>query len=165
VVGRITRPHGVRGTLRIAPMTDHPERFRQLKQIWLSHSETERTPFSITRVQMQPDAVLVTLAGIDDRDAAEQWRAAWVEIPGTEVLPLPEGKHYLFEIIGVQVVTEDGVALGQVVDILRNPAHDVYVVRGEEREYLIPAVPEFIRQIDSETGLMIVHVVDGLLEL
>ena len=165
MIGRVTRPHGVRGALRVAPMTDDPERFHRLKQLWLSRSETERTPFTITRVQLQPEAVLLTVAGIDDRNAAEAWREAWVEIPGSEVLPLPEGQHYLFEIIGVQVVTEEGTALGQVVDILRNPAHDVYVVRGEEREYLIPAVPEFIRQIDSETGLMIIHVVDGLLEL
>ncbi len=146
-------------------MTDDPGRFHKLKQVWFSRDETTRTPFTIVRVQLQPDGVLLTVAGIDDRNMAEAWREAWVEIPGSEVMPLPEGKHYLFEIIGVQVVTEEGTALGQVVDILRNPAHDVYVVRGEEREFLIPAVPEFIRQIDSETGLMIIHVVDGLLDL
>ncbi|HNW58414.1 MAG TPA: ribosome maturation factor RimM [bacterium] len=164
-MGRITRPHGVRGALRVTPMTDDPGRFHKLKQVWFSRDETTRTPFTIVRVQLQPDGVLLTVAGIDDRNMAEAWREAWVEIPGSEVMPLPEGKHYLFEIIGVQVVTEEGTALGQVVDILRNPAHDVYVVRGEEREFLIPAVPEFIRQIDSETGLMIIHVVDGLLDL
>ena len=136
-----------------------------LKQVWFNRGDDVRTPFTLSRVQIVPDGVVITLAEINDRNAAEEWRQAWVEIPGDEVLPLAEGQHYLFEIIGVQVVTEEGVALGEVVDILRNPAHDVYVVRGEEREYLIPAVPEFIRQIDSETGLMIIHVVDGLLDL
>ncbi len=165
VIGQVRRPHGIRGALRVAPMTDDPERYHLLKRIWLNHGDDQRTPFIISRVQLLPDGVVISLEGISDRNAAENWRQAWVEIPGDEVLPLTEGRHYLFEIIGVQVVTEEGVALGEVVDILRNPAHDVYVVRGEEREYLIPAVPEFIRQIDSETGLMIIHVVDGLLDL
>jgi 16S rRNA processing protein RimM len=165
VIGQVRRPHGIRGALRVAPMTDDPERFHLLKKVWFSLGDDERKPFTPTRVQVLPDAVLLTVSEISDRNGAELWRQAYVEIPGEEILPLAEGKHYLFEIIGVQVVTEEGVALGQVVDILRNPAHDVYLVRGEEREYLIPAVPEFIRQIDSETGIMIIHVVDGLLDL
>ncbi|HNY91639.1 MAG: Ribosome maturation factor RimM [bacterium ADurb.Bin431] len=165
VIGQVRRPHGIRGALRVAPLTDDPERYHLLKRVWLNHGDDERTPFTLAQVQLIPDGIILSLDGISDRNAAETWRQAWVEIPGEEVLPLAEGRHYIFEIIGVQVVTEEGVALGEVVDILRNPAHDVYVVRGDEREYLIPAVPEFIRQIDSETGLMIVHVVDGLLDL
>jgi 16S rRNA processing protein RimM len=165
VIGQIRRPHGVRGAVSVAIMTDNPDRFNLLKQVWFNRGDDLRMPFTLTRVQKMPGAVVLTVAEITDRDAADGWRQAWVEIPGDEILPLEEGKHYLFEIIGLQVVTDEDVALGEVVDILRNPAHDVYVVRGEEREYLIPAVPEFIRQIDSESGIMIIHVVDGLLDL
>ena len=165
MIGHITKAHGIRGALRIAPLTDDPKRFHLLKEVWFNRGGRERTSFTPTRVQIVPDAVLLTVAELSDRNAAEAWREADVEIPGDQVLPLAEGQHYLFEIMGICVVTEEGKTLGEVVDIVRNPAHDVYVVRGEEREYLIPAVPEFVRQIDSESGLMIVHIIDGLLDL
>lgn len=165
VIGQVRRPHGVRGTLRVAPMTEDPHRYRRLEQVYLSRGDDQRTLFAIEKVEIAHEAILLTLQGIDSRDRAEEWRQAWVEIPGEQILPLEEGQHYLFEIVGLQVQSEDGENLGTVVDILRNPAHDVYVVKQDDREFMVPAVPEFIRQIDSESGIMIIHLVDGLLEL
>ncbi len=165
VIGKVRRPHGIRGVLRIGIMTDDPHRFRLLREIYLSRNDHDRKRFAIINVGIVPDAILLTLEGIDSRDDAESWRDAWVEITGDQIMPLEEGQHYLFEILGLQVQTEEGEILGTVVDILRNPAHDVYVIKQDEREFMVPAVPEFIRQIDSESGIMIIHVVDGLLEL
>lgn len=165
VIGQVRRPHGIRGALRVAVMSDDPGRFDLLKEIWLNPGDDGRTRFTLTRVQVVPDGVILSVDGIGDRTAAESWRQAWVEIPGDQILPLPEGKHYLFELIGLKVVSEEGEPLGEVIEVMRNPAHDLYVVRGARRDHLIPAVPEFIRRIDSEKGIMVVHLVDGLLDL
>lgn len=165
VIGQVRRPHGIRGALRVAVMSDDPERFHRLEEIWLNPGDDQRTRFTLTRVQVVPDGVILTVAEIGDRTAAETWRQAWIEIPGEQILPLPEGKHYLFELIGLKVVSEAGEPLGEVIEVMRTPAHDLYVVRGAARDHLIPAVPEFVRQIDSETGIMVVHLVEGLLDL
>jgi 16S rRNA processing protein RimM len=165
VIGQVRRPHGVRGTLRVAPLTEDPQRFLHLETVYLNLKDDQRTLFTIDRVQVANDAILISLKEIESRETADLWRAAWVEIPGDQIMPIEDGQHYLFEIVGLQVHSEEGEPLGEVIDILRNPAHDVYVVRNNEREFMVPAVPEFIRQIDSESGIMIIHLVDGLLDL
>jgi len=164
IIGRVRRAHGVRGVLRVEPMTDHPGRFEILKQVYLRSDEAGRTLFSILKIKMAGEAVLLTLEGIDSRETADIWRQAWVEIPGEDALPLPPGKRYLFELIGLRVVSESGRQVGAVQDIISYPWYDVYVVRDGEHETLIPGVAQIIVRVDDQRGVMIIRDLEGLLE-
>jgi 16S rRNA processing protein RimM len=107
-------------------------------------------------------ALLLKLGGCDDRNAADGLRGRLVQIPIEDAGPLEEGEYFHFEVVGVQVETEDGERLGQVVEVLETKAHDVYIVRGPEGELLLPAVESVVRELDLEYGRMVVRLLSGM---
>jgi len=163
IVGRVLRPHGIRGELRVAPETDFPERLAGLHEAVLLQGG-RITPVHVERARPHGREVLVKLAGIDSMDQAERWRGAEVAVPRREAAALPEGRHYVFEIIGLRVQTDTGEELGTVAEILRTGSNDVYVVRGAGREYLIPAISTVIARLDPAAGLLVVRPLPGMLE-
>jgi len=162
VVGRVIRPHGVRGELRVQPDTDFPQRLRTLPQAVLVTAERS-TPVRVEAVRPAGEAVLVKVAGIDSAEAAAAWRGAYLAVPPELAAPLPAGRHYVFDVLGLTVETEDGRVLGTVDEVLRTPAHDVYVVRGA-REVLLPAISSVVLQVDPAGGRMVVRPLPGMLE-
>ncbi len=165
VIGQVLRPHGVRGALRVLPLTDHPRRFEKNRIVFLSHQGQKRQRFSIAQALMADGGVvLLQLAELTSREAAAEWRGAIVEIPGEEVTPLPAGEYYIFELIGLGVETQNGQKIGTLCDIQSYPWHDIYVVRNDQREYLIPAVAEIIVKVDTQAGVIIINAIDGLLD-
>jgi len=88
-----------------------------------------------------------------------------IQVKRSSVPELPEDVYYQFEILDADVFTDDGKRLGVVTDIMETGAHDVYVVQGDDREFLIPANQEIVRQIDRERGRIMVHPLEGLLDL
>ena len=104
------------------------------------------------------------MAGITDRNQAGQLKGQWVQVPIEEAIPLPEGSFYLYQLVGLQVITTDGNNLGSVADIIETGANDVYVIRkGGRQEVLVPAIPDVVKSIDIEQGQMIVELIDGLI--
>ncbi|MBN2357043.1 16S rRNA processing protein RimM [candidate division KSB1 bacterium] len=164
VIGRVLRPHGVRGVLRVKALSDHPRRFQIIRHLYLSHEGEGRKLFTIHHAKTVHGAVLLQLHEIQTREQAELWRGALVEIPGAEVPHLPEGKQYLFELIGLEVQTQNGLRIGALSDVISYPWHDVYVVRNDAREYLIPAVADIILDVDEQAGVMTINAIDGLLD-
>jgi 16S rRNA processing protein RimM len=164
VIGYVTKPHGVRGALRIEPITDDPQRFNQLAHIFLTLDEQSRHEFQINKVQIGPKFVIISLDEITDRNEAEKWKNAYVEIPRDKVVPLPEGQNYYFELIGALVQTKSGEKIGHLVDVLNYPANDVYVVKSELKEILIPVVPDIVVESDAENGTITIDPIEGLLD-
>ncbi len=164
-VGRVLRPHGVRGELRVEIITDYPERLTQHAYFYLAHPDspdvTRRYPVEGLRFHTQ--VLLLKLDGCDDRNAADELRGMLVQIPVEEAVPLEEGEYYLFQLVGVRVETESGEWLGQVVDVIETGANDVYVVRGPQGEVLLPAIDDVILDLDLESKRMVVHLIPGLL--
>lgn len=163
VIGKVLRPHGVQGELRLMPLTENPERFRKLNAVFLNR-DGGRWLFPITGVKLSPSAVLIRLQGITTRTEAENWRGSLVEIEAKDVQPLAEGEHYFFELIGMTVESESGQKVGIVTDVLSYPAQDLYVVESAGREILIPAVPAIVRRVDTERRVMVIHALEGLLD-
>lgn len=163
VVGRIVAPHGIRGEIRLRPETDFPGRFATLRRARLIHGG-RTTEVQIEAARAHRDGLILALRGIDGRDAARALRGALLAVPRSELVPLAEGSFYLFEIIGLRVCTDDGRALGVVDEVLRGPAHDVYVVRDGGRRVLVPAVRQIVRTVDRERGEMVVSLPAGLEE-
>jgi 16S rRNA processing protein RimM len=165
VVGRILRPHGIRGELRVGVITDYPERLGQQACFYLappdSPEEVQRYP--VERLRWHGDALLLKLGGCDDRNAADELRGMLVQIPIEAAVPLEEGEYYHFQLVGVRVETESGEWLGQVVEVLATGANDVYVVRGPWGEVLLPAVDDVVCELDLELRRMVVHLLPGML--
>ena len=163
-IGRVVGVHGVRGELTVEILTEDPNRFRLLDRVFIGPEDEEPTPWGLTGYRLHHGRALLKLAGCDDRTCAETFRSQLVQVRRKDALPLAEGEHYEYEILGLHVRTEAGEQLGTVVEILDTGANDVYVVRGPDRhEILIPAMDSVIHEIDTETGWLVIELPEGLL--
>jgi 16S rRNA processing protein RimM len=162
-IGRVTRAHGIRGEISVIVLTDFPERFETTEWLYLG-DEFEATAYRLEAYRWHKRHVLLTLAGVSNRTQAEQLQGQFVQIPVGDAMPLPEGSFYLYQLIGLRVITVDGKVLGNISNILETGANDVYVVTAEngEPEILLPAIPDVVKSIDVETGHIIVELIGGL---
>jgi len=161
-IGKIVRAHGLRGEVSVAVLTGFPERFETTEWVYLGN-EFEATAYRVESYRWHKDNVLLTLAGVTDRTQAEALRGQFVQVPIGEAVPLPEGAYYFYQLIGLQVQTTTGEFLGTITDIMETGANDVYVVQNEDRELLLPAIPDVIKTVDIANGTMVVQVIDGLI--
>lgn len=166
LLGEVLRPHGVRGELRVRLLTDYPERIGQMAQVFLGTGPDDDAPqtYDVQHMRMNTPYGLLKLKGIDDRDDADTLRSLFVMVDLEHAVPLEEGEFYLYQLIGITVKQQDGVTLGQIIDVLETGANDVYVVDSPQYgEVLIPVTDETIIKTDVESGEMIVRLPDGLL--
>lgn len=159
VVGRIVAPWGIQGEVKVEVLTDNPKRFSPRSRVYL-----QGNPITIERTRRIGKSEVVKLAGVDTRNAAEELRGLLLEVTEADLMPLQPGEYYEHQIIGLQVLTKEGTALGEVTEVLHTGSNDVYIVRGEKREYLIPAIADVVRDIDLDQGKITIEVIPGLLE-
>ncbi len=162
-IGKISRTRGTRGEMVVIPLTDDPNRFFTLEEVCVEKEGNKRV-FKIKCVKKFKKKIFISLEGIDSPEAAKALVGAFLEIEKESLLPLPEGRYYIFEIIGLKVKTESGEILGEVKEVLSFPANDVYVVKKDKKEYNIPAIKEVIKKIDLKKKLIIIKPLEGLLE-
>jgi 16S rRNA processing protein RimM len=156
-IGEVLGAWGLKGAFRVRPLTDFPERFEPGETVFI-----EGVPNVIQTSSWQKDGVIVTLPGIDTPEAAAGMRRKNLDIPATELRELPAGQYYQFDIIGMEVLTVDGVVLGKVTNIL-DCGNDVYVVKSESKEILIPATKDVIKNIDLKNKIITIEPIEGLL--
>ncbi len=162
-IGQITSPHGVAGEVRVFPLTDFPERFAKLRKALLG---PDARPVAVNARGTVKNMIILQIDGVTDRDQADKLRLQYVQVPKSEVYPLPPGHHYVFDLIGLSVIDPEGKPLGKLVDVDKSsPVHDLYVVETAPRKrYLVPAVQQFVKEIDLEKGHVVVAPIPGLLE-
>ena len=158
-IGRVLRPHGVRGELLLETLTDFPEQLEEVETVYLGEAAE---PHPLRGVRRHRDQFLIHLADCPDRDAAEAFRGQLVQIRAEPVAPPPPGRYYQYQLIGLSVITDEGEPLGEIVDVLETGSNDVYVVQGPSGELLLPALRSVIQRIDLESRRMIVHLIPGL---
>jgi 16S rRNA processing protein RimM len=156
-IGRIVAPRGVRGELKVEPLTDFPERFAPGQVIWLGGLRRE-----VEGSRQQRSHLLLKLAGVDSAEQAAALRGELLEVPQEELHALGEGQYYRFQLQGMAVYDTAGQALGTIVDILSTGANDVYVVRGPRGELLLPAIEEVVKEVNAEGGRMVVELMEGM---
>lgn len=166
LLGEVLRPHGLRGELRVRLLTDYPERIEGLEQIHLAtdvHGRQVRA-CQVQHMRMHQRYGLLKLAGVDDRNAAEMLRELKVLVAIEDAVPLEEEEFYLFQLIGLQVLTLDGCDLGKVRDIIETGANDVYIVDSPDHgEILIPATADTLLETNISGGFLRVQLPEGLL--
>jgi len=159
-VGFLRRPHGLRGEIVMDLHTDFPERLKRGRKLLVSE---EHKLLTIEGVREHQKGVLIKFNGIDTPEDAGQFRNQWVYVKASDVPPLPEGQLYQHELLGMQVVDEDANQLGELVEIIKTGANDVYVVRDADgREILLPVIPSVILDLDPARRLIRVHLLEGL---
>lgn len=160
VIGLITTTFGRKGEVKVRPDTDFPERFDDLKEVYVAGDNIPGRLVRIEKVWHHKGAVIVKFEGVDDMNAAETYRGAEVRVPETMIAPLGEDEYYIHDLIGMDVVTTEGEDLGKLKEVLRSPANDVYITDRA----MIPAVKEFVVSIDLEAKKMVVKAVEGLVQ-
>ncbi len=165
-VGIILRPHGLRGMVKVRPLTDDPNRYFDLKKVGLHQKGRRLGEFSIERVEMSaPQSLLVKFRGRDSINDVEALRGAELRIPRAECLPTASDQFYHFDLIGLPVQTTAGRALGTVSSIMEHPGNDVWVVHdAEHNELLIPAIASVVKEVDLEKKRIVVAPLPGLFE-
>ena len=161
LIGRVTKPHGVRGEVRVLPHTDVLERFTWLETVYVGAKAPRLIKVESARVHK--NFALLKLAGYNNRQEAEQLRGQQLLIPKEEAIPLEEGEYFLYQLEGLQVFTESDELLGVIVEVLETKANNVFIVHGEQGEILLPDIPDVIQEIDFENGRVQVHLLPGLI--
>ncbi|MDI3538133.1 MAG: rRNA processing protein RimM [Bacillota bacterium] len=162
-IGQVTSAHGVRGEMNLALLTDFPERVRRLKRVYLVLGEEVRGPYAVTRARLAGSKAIIKLEGIDTREAAKALGKWEVAVTKDDVVELPPGHYYYFQLVGLPVYTTEGENLGNVVEIIDLPSNDVYVVKNDAgQEILLPATHEVVREINLEDKYLKVYLIPGL---
>ena len=164
IIGQVVRPHGIRGAVKVLPLTDDPQRFTLLKTVHLGKEDQPESSYAVKKVQVQNDQIILSLNGIDSRDEAEMHRREYVQIPLSETEPLPEGAYYLYQLVGLRMITNTGASVGVVKDVESYPAHDMFVVSSGEREILVPDVPDIVEKVDVGAGEIVINPIPGLID-
>jgi 16S rRNA processing protein RimM len=161
-VGFIRRPHGIRGELIMDIHTDFPDRLHAGTKVFLSE---EHRPAKLASVRPHGTSLLVSFRGMDSPETAGRLRNTWVYVTTADRPPLPDGKVYQHQILGLRVITDEGRELGQLVDIFETGANNIYVVKtADGKEILLPAIPDVVLGIDLPNGEIKVHLLEGLIE-
>lgn len=159
-VGRVLRPHGLRGDLLLEPASDLANTLRPGTTVYLGASRERAV---IRSLRAHGRQYLVLLEGSVDRSGAEGWRDLVVYVHFDQAAPLPEHTYYRWQIIGLQVWSDEQESLGRIVEILETGANDVYVVRSESgQELLLPAIEPVVLEVDLAEKRMTVHLLPGL---
>lgn len=158
-VARVLAPHGIRGELRCEQITHFPERFRHTERLYAGG---DHRPLVLERARITGRRILMKLAGVENREQADALVGQILYVPESEAVLLPPGSYFWHQILGMRVLSTEGAELGHVVDILQTGSNDVYVVHGDGREILIPALQEVVRAVDLEQGCMTVQLIAGL---
>src|SRR5690349_14719046 len=160
-IGYLRRPHGVSGEIIMDLHTDFPDRVKSGRKIYIGEKHEAAT---FDTVRIHGDSMLISMKGYDTPEAVGRFRNQWVYVKAKEIPPLPEGQHYQYEYIDLDVVDDNGNSLGKIAEILETGANDVYVVRSEDgKEILLPAIPSVVLEVDMEARRMKVHLLEGLI--
>lgn len=162
LIGKIGMPFGIRGQVKLHAVTSRPEHLDKLKTVYVGDKQVAH---GLRRViEHKPGLLLLTLSGIDDRNAAETLRGAEVFIRETDAAPLDEDEYFLHDLPGLQVETIAGAPLGTVKEVLETGANEVLVVtRPEGGEVLIPMIRDVVKSLDIPAKRLVVELIPGLL--
>lgn len=164
-IGKVLGPHGIRGQVRIIPYSGDSASITSLRSILLRAPGGPYDSYEVTKAVEHKKQVLVTLKSFDDINQVLSLTGREVYIRRDQFPELPEDEFYWCDLLGLDVQTEDGETLGELVDIFETGSNDVYVVKAGDREILIPATDEVVLAVNLDDKRMIIRPPDGLLDL
>lgn len=152
----MVRTHGTRGWVRVEVYSGLPHRFESVRVVFFRGAAGAEGKI-LSQYELLGNAVLLKFKGVDDREAAKALVGKEIWLPEDQIIELPENEYFVHDLIGLNVFDTEGNLLGRLEDVMLMAGNDVYVVRGERGEILIPAVEEFIREVDLKGGKIVVR--------
>lgn len=164
-VGKIVNTHGLRGEVKVVPWTDYPEVFEDIEYVYAQkRGEYER--LDIAGIKYQKGNIIVRFSQIKDINEAEKYKNLVLYAERELLGELPEGVYYIADLIGLEVVKEDGESIGAIADVLNTGSNDIYDVKREgKKNLLIPVIDEVVLNIDMENKKVTVRMMEGLEDL
>lgn len=162
-VGRIINTHGIKGELKVFPLTDNLDRFDDLKIVYLGNNKEK---VEIEQVKYHKGLVIIKFREFDNINQVLRFKDDFIYIDEEDKVKLPEGHYFIFDIIDCDVYDTEGRKIGIVIDVLQYTSNDVYVVKDQDKnkQYLIPAVKQFIVDIDVDNKKIIIDPIEGMIE-
>ncbi len=162
-IGIITSPHGVRGEVKVYPTTDDIKRFSGLKEVLLETKQGIST-VHVRSVKYHKDMVILGFTEYEDMDSVQVLRECSLYVTRDKAIKLSKDEYFIADLIGMNVHTDMGID-GKLVDVMKTGANDVYVIKlDDDRELLLPAIADCVLNVDTQEGVMDVHVLPGLLD-
>ncbi len=163
-VGVITSTHGVRGEVKVFPTTDDPNRFKRLKEVILDTGKAEIV-LEVEGVKFFKQFVILKFKGFDNINDIEKYRQKSLYVTRQNAVRLKKDEYFVADLMGMEVVDEQNAKIGVLKSVMETGANDVYVIAMTDgRELLLPAIKQCILNVDMESNVMQVHVLDGLLD-
>ena len=164
-VGVVTKPHGLKGEVKVYPTTSDPKRFKDLDVVYLVVKEKE-VPLHVESVKYFKNQVIVKFKEYSRIEEVEEYRNCDMMVTREDAIELKEGEYFLYDVIGYAIEDEDKKALGTVKDVFETGANPVFVVElNDGKDVLFPVIDECILQVDTEKELVTAHVMEGLMDI
>ncbi len=151
VVGNIAKPQGIRGEVKVTPLTDDPQRFAKLKSVFIDDKR-----YNVKGARVSQNGVFLSLENIDDRNTAELLRGKDIVIERNQAVKLPQDSYFIVDIIGCKVMADEQT-IGKVIDVLQYGSADIYVIKTEDKKRaMIPSIKSLILDTDIVNKTIIV---------
>ncbi|SHJ05168.1 ribosome maturation factor RimM [Lutispora thermophila] len=161
-IGQIVNTHGIRGEVKVYPLTDDIKRFDKVDRVYVEEND-ELMPLDVTNVKYMKNMVIIKFKTINDINSAEKLRNKYIKVHRKDAVKLPKDAYLICDLIGLTVMTKSGEILGKVKDVFQTGSNDVFVVKSEEREILIPGLKSIFKKVDLEAQEIIVELPEGLI--
>ncbi|WP_422485158.1 ribosome maturation factor RimM [Gudongella sp. DL1XJH-153] len=162
IIGKITGTHGIKGDLKVYPLTDSTERFFDLVKVYIGDKKIE---VQLNSVKLHKGIVLLQFEGFEDINKVLNFKDEYVYVDEDDKVELPENHYFISDLLGCSVYDKMESLIGTITDVIQNSANDVYVVTNKSgKDYLIPAVEAFVVLVDVESKKMIVDPIEGMIE-
>ncbi|MFY9285444.1 MAG: ribosome maturation factor RimM [Tissierellaceae bacterium] len=163
IIGKITNTHGIKGEVRVYPLTDNIERFSDLDKVYIGEAKRQA---SVKTVKYHKGLAILGFEEFDNINQVLDFKDQYLYIDDEDRIVLPEDRYFIFDLIGCEVFDMANKSFGHIVDVILNMGNDVYVIKNHkgDKEYLIPAVKEFIKTIDIDKKKIVIDPIEGMIE-
>ena len=165
IIGKIVKPFGIRGEVKIYPITDSLLRFKDLRHAYMQNGSLYDR-YEVNHVRLSTEFVLLKFKGLESRTDAEKFRDKYIYVDRENAVELEDSSYFYYDLLDCKVITTEGALVGMVCDVQNAGSCDVYFVRTQskdENELLIPAVSSVVKNIDIKKKEITIDLIDGLL--
>ncbi len=161
-IGKIVKAHGLKGRVKVLSYLESGELLRSLDEVYIGQQNGNNVRFCLRDFQVKGKCFYLEMEGVESIDQAEALLGLPVLVSVDRLEPLEEGQYYWQQLMGLEVITEEGLFVGKIAEIFPTGSNDVFVCRGGEKEVLLPAIEEVVLNIDLGKGMMTVRILEGL---
>ena len=163
VIGKVVSTQGNKGEVNVLPLTESIDRFKNLDNVFLRNKNSQ-TVLNIEKIRIKKETVILKLKDIENIEEAKMIVGSFLEVERKNAVKLPKDTYFIFEIIGLEVYTENNIFLGKVENVISTGSNDIYIVKDKnEKELFIPAIREVVKNVNLEKKRITINMVDGLI--